>query len=45
VTKQEALNLLGDIKENINICCAITMEPDEVLELIDKIESYIKDND
>mgnify|MGYP003672644819 FL=1 len=45
MTKQEALNLLGDIKENINICCAITMEPDEVLELIDKIESYIKDND
>tara|TARA_B110000259_G_scaffold24691_1_gene25311 strand:- start:250 stop:387 length:138 start_codon:yes stop_codon:yes gene_type:complete len=45
VTKQEALIVLGDIKENINICCAITMEPDEVLELIDKIESYIKDND
>jgi|TARA_B110000908_G_scaffold122502_1_gene143679 hypothetical protein len=45
VTKQEALIVLDDIKENINICCAITMEPDEVLELIDKIESYIKDND
>ena len=43
--KQEALKILGEIKENINICCAITMEPDEVLELIDKIESYIKDND
>jgi len=45
VDKQEALKILGEIKENINICCAITMEPDEVLELIDKIESYIKDND
>ena len=45
MTKQEALSVLGDIKENINICCAITMEPDEVLDLLDKIESYIKDND
>jgi hypothetical protein len=45
VTKEEALNVLGDIKENINICCAITMEPDEVLELIEKIEVYIKEND
>jgi hypothetical protein len=39
--KQEALNILGEIKDNINICCAITMYPDEVLVLIDKIESYI----
>ena len=45
MTKQETLNVLGDIKENINICCAITMEPDEVLELIEKIEVYIKEND
>jgi len=45
VTKQEALDVLSEIKENIGVCCAITMEPDEVLELIDKIESYIKEND
>ena len=45
MTKEEALSVLSDIKENINICCAITMEPDEVLELIDKIEVYIKEND
>jgi len=43
--KQECLRILGEIKENINICCAITMEPDEVLELLDKIEVYIKEND
>ena len=43
--KQEALKILGEIKENINVCCAITMEPDEVLELLDKIEVYIKEND
>jgi hypothetical protein len=41
VDKQEALRILDDIKENVNICCAITMEPDEVLVLIDKLESYI----
>jgi len=43
VGKQEALRILKQIKENINTCCAITMEPDEVLELIDKLESYINE--
>ena len=41
--KQEALRILEQIKENVNTCCAITMEPDEVLELIDKLESYINE--
>jgi len=41
VTKDEALSILEDIKDNINVCCAITMEPDEVLVLIDKLENYI----
>jgi len=41
VDKQEALRILEEIKDNINVCCAITMEPDEVLLLIDKLESYI----
>ena len=40
--KQEALSILEDIKENVNVCCAITMEPDEVLVLIDKLEEYLK---
>ena len=39
--KQEALRILEEIRENINICCAITMEPDDVLVLIDKLENYI----
>jgi len=43
VTKDEALSILEDIKDNINVCCAITMEPDEVLVLIDKLENYIND--
>jgi len=39
--KSEALRILEEIEENINVCCAITMEPDEVLVLVDKIKSYI----
>jgi hypothetical protein len=42
VTKDEALEILEQVKENINTCCAITMEPDEVLILCDKLEKYIK---
>jgi len=43
VDKQEALRILDEVKENVNTCCAITMEPDEVLVLIDKLESYINE--
>ncbi len=43
VAKQEALRILEEIKENVNTCCAITMEPDEVLELLEKLESYINE--
>ena len=42
VTKDEALEILDEIAENVNTCCAITMEPDEVLVLIDKLKSYIE---
>ncbi len=37
------LKILEEIKENINVCCAITMEPDEVLDLLDKVEIYINE--
>jgi len=42
VSKEEALDILEEIKENVNVCCAITMEPDEVLDLIEKLEEYLK---
>ena len=42
VSKEEALDILEEIKENINVCCAITMETDEVLDLIEKLEEYLK---
>lgn len=41
MNKQQALQLLEDIKGNVNTCCAITMEPDEVLVELDKLEEYI----
>jgi len=42
VSREEALEILEEIKENVNVCCAITMEPDEVLDLIEKLEKYLK---
>ena len=42
MSKQEALRILEEIRENVNTCCAITMEPDEVLVLIDKLKEYLE---
>ena len=43
VSKEEALDILLEIEENVSVCCAITMEPDEVLMLINQLKKYIKD--
>ena len=40
---KEAIELLEEIEENVGICCAITMEPDEVEELIDKLKTTIEE--
>lgn len=40
--KKEILEKLEEVKENVGTCCAITMEPDEVLVLLDEIENYIE---
>ena len=37
----EALEILEQIEENVGICCAITMEPDEVLLLIDRLKEIL----
>jgi len=42
VSKEETLEILEEIEENVNTCCAITMEPDEVLVLIDKLKEFLK---
>jgi hypothetical protein len=39
----EALEILEKIEENVSVCCAITMEPDEVLALIDKLREILKE--
>jgi len=39
--KEKALELLEEIRSNVSICCAITMEPDEVEDLIDKLKVII----
>jgi len=41
--KDKALELLEQIEENVSVCCAITMDPDDVLILIDKLKSYINE--
>ena len=38
----EALELLDEIEENVNVCCAITMDPDEVQVMIDKLRSILE---
>jgi len=38
----KALELLSEIRENINTCCAITMEPEEVLTLIDELQAILE---
>ena len=38
----EALEILEEIEENVGVCCAITMDPDEVLDLIEKLEEYLE---
>jgi len=40
---EEALEILEKIEENISVCCAITMDPDEVFVLIDKLKDKLKD--
>ena len=42
VSKEEALELLEEIEENVGTCCAITMDPDDVLVMIDKLKEYIE---
>ena len=42
MTKKEALAVLWEIEDNVEVCCAVTMEQEEVIELIEKIRSYME---
>ena len=39
---KKALKILEEIEENVGICCSVTMEPDEVLEKIDKLKKILE---
>ena len=38
---KKALEILKKIEENIEVCCSVTMEPDEVLLLIDRLKEIL----
>jgi len=38
---EEALELLEEISEHVGTCCAITMKPDEIQAMIDKLKEKI----
>ena len=44
MTKEAALEVLAAVAEQVNTCCAITMEPDDVLVLIDILKEYIEND-
>ena len=39
---KEALRILKKIEENIEVCCSVTMEPDEVFLLIDELKKILE---
>ena len=40
---KEILELIDQIEEQVNSCCAVTMYPEDVVELIDKLKEKLKD--
>ena len=38
----EALEILEEIEENVGICCAITMDPEEVEDLIYRLKEILE---
>jgi len=40
---KEALKILEQIEENLDICCAVTMDPEEVFELVDKLKKFLNE--
>ena len=40
---KEALEILDQIEEQVDTCCAVTMYPEDVIELIDKLKEKLKE--
>ena len=39
---EEALEILSEIEDNVGTCCAITMDPEEVEDLIYKLREILE---
>ena len=39
----EILEIIDQIEEQVNTCCAITMFPEDVVELIEKLKQRLKE--
>jgi len=42
---KEALIILDQIEAHVDTCCACTMDPDNVVELIEKLRNIMNDED
>jgi hypothetical protein len=40
---EEILEIVQEIEDNVWTCCAITMEPDVVADLLDKLKEKLKE--
>ena len=40
--QKKALLLIEQIRQNVITCCAVTMEPDDVEDLIDQLKEIVK---
>ena len=44
MTLKEVYAILKEIEDHVeDACCAVTMEPDEVLDLIDKLKKFLNE--
>ena len=42
---KEAIEILEQIEDQVNTCCAITMYPEDVVELIEKLRKILESYD
>ena len=42
---KEALEILDQIEEQVDTCCAVTMFPEDVIELIEKLRAILENYD
>jgi hypothetical protein len=42
---KEAIEILDQIEDQVNTCCAITMYPEDVVELIEKLRKILESYD